>query len=133
MAVVYSFPTPFLAGFRTIEGSDLNTALAAGPILSAYSGVTALSGGGTTGPVLIGSINQISTTAATNDSVSLPAAKVGARVIVTNGGTSTAAIYANALDHIGSGSAGGSTTQATGITAMYVCPVSNTWYRMLSA
>ena len=133
MAVVYTSPAPFQSFFRAIDGDVLNQSLAI-DLTATYSGLTALSGGGTTGatPLLFG-MNQVATTAATNDSVKLPAAQIGATVIVSNAGTSTLAVFPQTADKINGGTAGASVTQATVITGVYVCPLANNWYRVLSA
>lgn len=68
------------------------------------SGITAFSGGGQASAiVLLDSNNEISTVAATSDSVRLAPAKVGMKITVMNNGVNALNLYPSIGDNIGAG------------------------------
>jgi hypothetical protein len=132
---VFTVPKNFGPDFSQgiINGGNLDNVLAI-DLEQTLSGITAFSGGGSTTayPLQYG-YNHVSTCAANNDSVALPAAKVGASVTVMNGSTSTVAVFPQTADKINGGTAGVSITQANEIHAIYICPIANNWFRIKSA
>jgi hypothetical protein len=132
---VYTLPSQFGPGFQSgvINGSNLDTALAI-DLSATLSGITAHAGGGSTTayPLQYG-YNHVSTCASNNDSVLLPASKVGAAVTVMNGSASTVAVFPQVADAINGGTAGVSITQANEVHAIYICPIAGNWYRIKSA
>jgi hypothetical protein len=111
-------PQPFLPGPQLIDGSKLNTALAAG--LSSYTdSIVALAGGGATGATQLTSIiNRVTTVATANDSVMMPVSAPGTTVKVLNSGANTLKLFANTVSALQSGVLDtlNGTAGATGIT-----------------
>ena len=109
--------------------------------------ITALAGGAQAGsPVLGYNVNEITTVATTNDSVQLPFAIPGGRVLVNNAGANTARIYANVSPNVNNVVAGAATldqivanatvaktanatsiTLASGYTLEFMCTTIGVW------
>jgi len=105
--------------------------------------VTALPGGAQAGsPVLGYNVSEITSVATTNDSVQLPFAIPGARVLVNNAGANTAKIYANAAPNLNNASAldqivanatvaktanATAITLASGYTLSFMCTTIGVW------
>lgn len=126
-------PTPFLPGARLVDGSDLNAAIAAGP-MAWQNALTAKASGGRPGATaLIKGINQVGTVASSGDSVLLPACVPGDIAIVQNVGANAMQIFATGSDTI-AGTAG-----STGISAaaaskrLFYCAIAGRWDFILSA
>lgn len=136
----------FTPGKQLIDGGDLSQM--ANMLFSATGAATsptAKAGGGTAGTLMNYYINRVDTVAADNDSVVINTPAIpGASVIVDNNGGHTLAVYgllsnpnnAGAADQIiphASVAAGASTTQATGVPAIYFCSKLGIWKQLLSA
>ena len=117
--------------------------------LGATNSIVALAGGGQAGsPVLAYAANEIDTVVTTNDSVQLPPAIPGARVLVLNAGANTVRIYAGAAPNVSNGSAldqivphatntananGTPSTVASGYTLMFACTTPGVWKQLAAA
>ena len=128
MTATLANPTPFLPGFRLMDGSDLNAALAY-PLVAAGDGIVA----GTTqtqagATVLSGRYNKIATVGTTGDGVALPAAKAGASVLIYNGGANSAQVYGNGTDTINDIAGATGIAQGAATAVEYFCPVAGKWY-----
>lgn len=127
----YTQPNPFEPGFRLIGGEKLNNAIAA-DLVSTQDGITAHSGGGSTSAFqLTAVINRVTTVAATNDSVKLPAAQAGATVTIDNDSTNILAVYPKGSDLIEDSAS--SVALAVGQDTTFVCPVIGKWYQLGSS
>ena len=103
-SVLASFQS-FLAGFRLIDGQDLQHL--ANLEFSTTNGLTALAGGGQSGATpLPSAINEISTVASANDSVALPQALPGTTVVVINDGANSCQVFGQASNPLSTNSAG---------------------------
>lgn len=119
-------------GRQLVPGDDINSL--SGAIFSAQSGLTALSGGGRTGAVVLAyANNQFATVAADNDSCVLPPSYAGLEVFVENDGAHSLQVFGNGTDTI-NGTAGATGVALTsGSTAMYRCIVAGKWLRFVSS
>lgn len=116
---------------QLISGLHINNL---GGLLTSFIGSITATPNGTAANSLILDAAFIEITAVTtgNDSVTLPPAKVGLRVCITNSdGANTATIFANGTDTINAASA--SVTLAAAATAMFVCTKNGIWKRFISA
>lgn len=102
---------------------------------SVASGLTALSGGGQSGATpLTGSINVVSTVAADDDSVVLPATRPGLEIVVVNGqAVKKLNVYPASGDAINAASANTALELAVSSKAMFVCAAGGHWYAIVSA
>lgn len=116
-----------------IDPSDISGVLAAGA--TSTNAITAFSGGGQTSAVLLTTaLNRITTVAAGNDSVKLPPAKVGNRVIVANKAASNSAnVYPSTGDAINAIAANSPYALAATKTVEFFCMVDGTWDTLLTA
>lgn len=133
MAYLTSFFPSFFGGPKLITGSELLQLInALFSVAGSGAKITALAGGGAGGPGLNYAINTVATVASNNDSVTLPPAVAGQRVVVNNDGASTLAVWGNGTDTIvaegsTSGSAATHATQLTGVCATYWCVSPGLW------
>lgn len=99
--------------------------------------ITAKAGGGYAGAPTLGSwSNELTTVATAADSVALPLAKSGLRVIVINNGAQAAAVFPQPTDTINGGAAGAAAPGGlanAGATAMFICIKDGQWRRFVSA
>lgn len=125
-------------GFRLMDGSDINTlfsrvfqgGLSRQDLITAHSG-------GTQAPafVLTKSLNNVTTVAADNDSVTLPKAIAGSRVDILNNGAHILGVYAM----IGSGDTingtAGTTqfSQAAAKRVVFTCVTMGKWLTSTAA
>lgn len=122
-----------------VTGADgtqrLLSAQLAKPVFSVSNGLTALASGGQPGATpLTATINRVTTVGTAADSVLLPAATPGQKIIVVNAAASNAmAVFPNTGDAINAGSANASVSVAAGKTEIFVCAVTGTWNTVLSA
>lgn len=130
-----AIPQIFVNGFRLIDGTELNNALAQ-PQLATNPGLTAT---GTTRADALAmqyGTNQI-TTAASSTGVVLPAGRPGAMVVVRNSGANAVQVYAQGSDTINGTAGATGISQANAKTSIYfavneVAGVT-TWVGVLSA
>lgn len=131
----------FTASKQLISGNHENNV---SNLLTSYQGspgtpVTALAGGGRPGsPVLNGAFVHLTTVATIADSVQLPIAKVGLRVMVTNDGAASAQIFGNGTDTVAGAAGSVGVALAAGATALFVCSKDagsgqGVWNRFVSA
>jgi hypothetical protein len=79
-------------------------------------------------------INRITTVAAGNDSVKLPASVAGMEIVVINAAAAnSAAVYPASGDAINALSANAAFTLAANKTAIFFCAVAGTWNSVLTA
>ena len=130
-------PQTFVPGFRLIDGTDLNNALAQ-PTWQTNPGLTALAGGGRTGATaLVYGINELTTVTTTSDSCVLPDGKAGGVVVLRNSGAQTTQVYAQDSDTINgtAGSTGISVAASKTVIFFAVNDVAGvtTWVSLLTA
>jgi hypothetical protein len=79
--------------------------------------------------------NEIATVANANDSVTLPPAKSGLRVMITNNGANTLKIWANGTDVIGGGAGAASVTinGAGNLASLFVAVKDGVWRQIAVA
>lgn len=96
-----AIPQIFVDGFRLIDGTALNNALAT-PTWQNSPAITALAGGGLSAstPSLVVGVNYLSAVASANDSVVLPKAVAGEVVYVKNSVATNARVYCLAVDTV---------------------------------
>lgn len=121
------FPQPFQSGFRTIDGTALNSAIDA-DITSSQDGITAGAGGGLSNAVqLTANMSRVTIVANANDSVKLPAALAGSTVYLDNDGANTLAVYPQGTDTLEDSTS--AITMIAGQDSNFVCPVQGKWYQ----
>lgn len=121
------FPTPFLPGYRLINGSHLNT-LFANPAFSSQSGITAHAGGTITGAFPISAtISNISTTANAADSCILPKANAGSVYLVSNNGANAMQMFGNGSDTIDGVAGATGISMPAGQDLIFVCCTAGQW------
>jgi hypothetical protein len=115
-----------------LTADELEAALGGSDSGSTVTGITAYAGGGqANATALTGSVNVVETIATDGDSVKLPAASVGTRVIVINAdgsGSNSLAIFPATGDKINGGSTNASVTMYYGQRAEFVATDSTNWY-----
>ena len=145
-SIIQTF-TSFIPGLRLIDGGDLLSM--ANQLMSAKSGIVAHSGGTQAAATpLIANFNSVDTVAADNDSVMLPPAIPGVDVNIYNNSAHTLAVFgvpSNPNSATGAGDTiaahnsnaqqptATGVTQATTLTATYVCYTAGQWKQTLSA
>lgn len=121
--------SPFQSGFRLFRGEDLNANLAS-PGLSTQQSVTAHSGGTRAAATpIVAAVTNVTTVAASADSIVLPAASavLGQTFTVYNNGANPLTTYALGSDTI-NGTAGATGVSLTaGGTAYYTAIASGVW------
>jgi hypothetical protein len=132
-----AIPQIFDNGFRLINGTDLNNALAM-PMLQTNPGLTALAGGGRpNATALVYGSNQVTTVASAADSVLLPIGMPGSMVVVRNSGANAMQVFGRGSDTINgtAGSTGISVANAKTVIFFAVNEVSGvtTWVSLLGA
>ncbi|MGI9137161.1 MAG: hypothetical protein ACR2JS_08935 [Candidatus Nanopelagicales bacterium] len=101
---------------------------------STASGITAFAGGGQDDAVLLtATYNRVSTVATAADSVKLPAAVAGSRVVVFNKGANSVTVFPSTGDKVNALSANAGYALAAAKGAEFVCMVNGTWDTILSA
>ena len=141
LASVLAYFQSFVPGFREVDGGDCQQM--ANMLFQPTTGLTALAGGGQTGatPLKIG-LNRVDTCASDNDSVMLPPAIAGSRVVIYNNTGHTLAVFGQPAN-AGGGSSAGDTiaaansntqqptatgiTMATTVTSEFMCFVNGQW------
>ena len=135
MAIPQIFRNGFLG---VLKGQDLNNAISA-PLYSYQSGITAKAGGGQASATkLLATLNEVDTVGTAADSVQLPFAKPGLKVVVVNNAAANAcqvfAGYNDPNNPTINGTAGTTgVSLAAGKTAEYVCVQAGKWFQLLSA
>jgi hypothetical protein len=76
---------------------------------------------------LTGTVNQVSTVANTNDTVTLPTAAAGVTVIIKNSGANTLRIYPASGDNLGAG-VDTATTLAAGAAVQFITYDDTNWF-----
>lgn len=125
--------TNFIPGFRMIDGSALNRALArvfqGG--LSREDSITATAGGTKAAArILTKTINRISVCATIHDSVLLPKAIAGSRCVVRNDGAAGLDIYGKGADTINGAATATATTLTNGKAIELVCVTAGAWFTL---
>lgn len=125
------FPTPFLAGFRTIAGEDLNSILD-NPIVSSENAITAFAGGGQTNAYqLSATVSNVTVVASASDSVKLPRTVAGAWYVVVNSAASNTMKVHSFNTATINGTAGATGISVTaGSSVIFFCPTNLKWYAM---
>jgi len=110
-------------------------AAASMPCEGAADSLTAHSGGGQTSALLLtAQLNRITTVAAGNDSVKLPASIAGLTIQVTNAAAANSAnVYPQTGDAINALGANAAFALAAGKTAAFTCYTAGQWHSILSA
>ena len=105
------------------------------PTVSTTNGITAFSTGGQASAVLLTTvINRVTTVAAANDSVKLPAAVAGLVITVTNAAAvNSMNLFPNTGDAINALAANAAFAIVAGKTATLSCAVAGQWHAVLSA
>jgi hypothetical protein len=104
---------------------------------SVEDAITATAGGTKAAArALTAAVNRISVCATAADSVLLPLADAGARVVIANDGAASAQVFGAGTDTINAVATATGVAQAAGTKALYACvkaaPAGN-WIRVLSA
>lgn len=95
---------------------------------SSATGITAFAGGGQgSATALTKDVNRVTTVAASNDSVKLPAAVAGRKVVVINDGASTMAIFPASGESIDALAANASVVLASAKNSTFVCAATGVW------
>lgn len=118
---------------QLISGGHINRI---NSLLTSFLGsITATAAGTqTTSLVLSAAFNELTTVASANDSVTLPPAKCGLRVAVTNsGGANSAQIFASGTDTINGTAGATGVALANAATALFICTKDGIWRRFVSA
>lgn len=98
------------------------------------TGLTARAGGGQAlATPLTGSVNKITVCATIADSVILPTAVTGARIVVFNGGATSCNVFPQTGESINSGAANAAFAVATTKAAVFDCVAIGVWNATLSA
>lgn len=101
---------------------------------SCANNVTALAGGGQTGATpLTAALNRVTTVATAGDSVMLPTAKAGLKIVVKNTSANSLNVFPASGDAINALSANAAYALATVKSAEFYCMVDGTWDVNLSA
>lgn len=126
--VTTNTPSPFQTGFRLTDGGKLNAALA-NPQLSTKAGIVAGAGGSKASAVLMNAaINHIVTSASAGDSVILPAAALGAEVLIANDGANSIRVYATGSDTLNGTAGATGVLQPAGDYALYFVTSAGKWH-----
>jgi hypothetical protein len=99
------------------------------------TGLTATAAGTQVNSLVLNSaFNEVATVTTGNDSVVLPLAKSGLRVMVTNSGAGNSLqIFANGTDVINATAGATGVALAQNATAYFICRKDGTWVRFISA
>jgi hypothetical protein len=102
---------------------------------SVSNALTAFAGGGQTGSLLLtSSINRVTTVGTAADSVLLPPARAGVRVVVINAAAANSMnVFPSTGDAINALSANAAFALAANKSAEFVCAVDGTWNSILTA
>jgi hypothetical protein len=103
------------------------------PIFSVTSGITADTGSAQGNGVLTSSINQIATCANAGDAVTLPSAKPGKVLWVTNDGANAADVFPASGDNIDEAGANTALSVAVDAEVQFICTSSGHWSTITSA
>lgn len=98
--------------------------------LSTTAGITASTTQTQGQGALTATVNEISTCANANDTVTLPSAVAGRMVIVINNGAQTAQVFPASGDSIDEAAADASKTQAAGANFIYIAQNATNWNRI---
>jgi hypothetical protein len=113
-----------------LDPSDISGALAP----SVQNGITAFAGGGQANArLLTRTINRVTTVATIADSVKLPPATAGMRVVVINAGANSMNVFPSTGGIINALSANAAFAMAANKTAEFVCALAGTWNVNLTA
>lgn len=129
MTAVSYFPSPFVPGFRLVDGAQLNAVTADGQVSSTQSAVA----NGTTkatGTQITTAITNFGTVGASGIAI-LPPAVPGSQVLVFNNGANTLTL--DPYETSGTTIDGGSSTTLTTANrvAMFFCVAPNVWLSAL--
>ncbi len=121
-------PSPFITGFRLIDGNELNTQFAH-PKVATQDGITATAGGGKTNAFqLTTRINRVTVAATAGDSIKLNANSLGKIVIVTNDTANPIQVFGNGTDTINDVATATGISQGALTTTVYFSPLAGKWY-----
>lgn len=111
----------------TLVTTGLNT-------FSSANGLTALAGGAQAGTAVTAAINRVTTVVTAADSVQLPAALAGRRLVVINAAAANAmAVFPQTGEIINALAANASISLAANKTIEFYCAVAGTWNSLLTA
>lgn len=134
MGLAPSLATP---GFRLVDAGELYNLL--NSIFSNQTGITARGTAAATAFKLTAALNTLTTVAAGNTGVMLPAGLPGKQVTIVNLGAAAAVVYGAGADQItpvASSTPAASLSQAAGTSSIYVCvsrtlnPTVNQWKQL---
>jgi hypothetical protein len=95
---------------------------------SATTGITAHAGGGKASATVLRSVfNVVSTVGTAADSDLLPAARLGDRITVKNGGANAMQVFGQGTDTINGVATGTGVSQAAGATTIYFATADGAW------
>lgn len=115
-----------------VDSSDIGSAFF--DLASTANAITAYATGGQANAVLLSAtFNRITVCATAGDSVKLPAAKAGSRVVVFNKGAASCNVFPGTGDIVNALSANAAYALAATKGAMFVCMVDGTWDTILTA
>lgn len=118
------FKDRFISSRQLLPGSRANDIA---DLLTSASQVVALAGGGAPGaPVLNAAYVDLITVATAADSVVLPKAQIGLRIVVSNDGVASANVFPNGTDTAG-GAAGAAFALAAAACVEFVCTKAGVW------
>ena len=101
---------------------------------SCTNSITAFAGGGQASATLLtGALNRVTTVATAADSVMLPVAKAGLKIVVKNTAANSLNVFPSLGDAINALSANAAFALATVKSAEFYCMVDGTWDTNLSA
>lgn len=118
------FKERFVSSRQLLPGSRAN---AIADLLTSYAQYVAKAGGGAAGaPVLNAAYSELITVVSANDSVALPSAQIGLRIVVSNNGAASANVFPNGTDTAG-GAAGAAKAVAVAACIEFVCTKVGVW------
>lgn len=116
----------------SVDLGDISSVIA--DLSSTATGITAFAGGGQANAVpLTATYNRVTTVASAADSVKLPAALAGSRVVVFNKGANSMNVFPATGDAINALAANAAIALATTKGMEFVCMVAGTWDTILGA
>lgn len=125
-------PTPFSTGQRLIDGSTLNTNFAH-PTLSSQTGITATaSGTQATAYALTTRVNNVTTVANANDSISLLSKPLGKVVWVMNNGANSMQVYGAGTNTINNIATATGIAHPAGALVAYIGITATNWEAQLA-
>src|SRR5579859_3813265 len=112
----------------TTYDTDANFTALEAWLASTANNVTAFAGGGqASATALTSANNRITTVATAGDSVKLPAATVGQRIVITNAGANPCQVFGAGTDTINGVASATGVSQIKNSTVIYACTVAGNW------